>query len=149
MTTVLAAMIGILTFFSVLSAFVLVRAAFVKPRIGALTERAVIGVLLAFFGVVYTLVALDTELGRVVLTTDLSRFVVRCAVVGILSIPTYWTLLYWTGRLGSGLTCAVTTEAYGRCSIRGAIVVRINGTGIEDLVLPLCPTHLAIFRPVS
>lgn len=138
-----AVLIGFLTVFAVISAVVLARAAFLKPRIGALTERAVIGALLAFFGVVYTVVALDTELGRVVLTTDLARFVVRCAVVAILSIPTYWTFLYLTGRLGSAV-CAVTTEAWGRCSIAGATVVRVSATDREDLILPLCPTHAAI-----
>ena len=95
-----AALLAVLTVISCMSAFLLVVAASKKPHIGALTERAIIGVFLAFFGVLYTLVAADTEFGRVILSTDEARFVSRAAVVMVLSIPTVWMVLYVSGRLG-------------------------------------------------
>lgn len=95
-----AALLAVLTVVSCVSAALLVVAAIQKPRIGALVERAIIGVFLAFFGVLYTLVAADTEFGRVILSTEEARFVSRSAVVMILSIPTVWMVLYLTHRLG-------------------------------------------------
>ena len=136
-------LILLLTLFAVGSAVVLVRAAFVKPRIGALAERAAVGVLIAFFGCVYSVVALDTEAGRVVLSTEIARTITRLAVVALLALPSLWSLLYLTGRLGSA-SCAVQTEAWGRCALPGATTVRINGTGLEDLIVGLCPTHAAM-----
>ena len=41
--------------------------------------------------------------------------------------------------------CAVTTEAWGRCPLGNVSIVRVNGTGSEDLILPLCQTHAAMF----
>lgn len=138
-----ALLILLLTAFAVASAFVLVRAAFVKPRIGALAERAAVGVLIAFFGCVYSVVAIDTEAGRAVFSTEVARVVVRLAVVALLALPTLWSFLYLTGRLGSA-ACAVQTEAWGRCSLPGAVTVRVNAADAEDLVVALCPTHAAI-----
>lgn len=48
--------------------------------------------------------------------------------------------------------CAVITAAWGRCTLKGVTTVRVNGTGVEDLILPLCATHAAMFgatRPVA
>jgi hypothetical protein len=93
-------LLGILAVCASISAAILVVKAMQRPFIGALTERAIIGVLLAFFGVLSTIVAWDTELGRVILSTDEARFVNRLAILIVLAIPTVWLLLYATNRLG-------------------------------------------------
>ena len=100
MIAIPGAIIAILAAIATFSALILVRAAFIKPRIGALTERAVIAVIIAILGVVYAAVALDTEAGRVIFSQDWARFAVRFVVVLLLAIPTWWTFLYLTGRLG-------------------------------------------------
>lgn len=84
----------------VFSAVVLVAAAIRRPWIGALIERAVIAVLIAFFALVYSLVAYDTELGRQIFSTEEARFLVRGAAVLLFAVPTVWVMLYLTGRLG-------------------------------------------------
>lgn len=143
-----ALLILLLTACACASAFVLVKAAFVKPRIGALVERAAVAVLIAFFGVVYSIVALDTDAGRAIFTTEAARLVIRVAVVALLALPTYWSFLYLTGRLGSA-TCAVQTEAWGRCTLPDVRIVRVRGRGAEDLVIALCRTHAGLFGGVA
>ena len=85
---------------SIFSAVILVRAALVKPHIGALVERAILAVLLAVFGVIYSIVALNTELGRILFSSEAARVLVRVMVIIVLGVPTYWTYLLLTGRLG-------------------------------------------------
>lgn len=98
----LPVLIIILSVAAVISAVVLVAAAVQKPRIGALTERAAIAVILAVFGAVYSVVAVNTELDQAMFTTDVGRLAVRLIVVLLLAIPAWWTILYLTGRLGGG-----------------------------------------------
>ena len=141
---ILALLILIFTAFAVASAVVLCRAAFVKPRIGALVERAAVAVLIAFFGVIYSVIAINTDAGRALLSMEAARIIVRSAVIALLALPTVWSALYFTRRLGSAV-CAVTTEAWGRCPLGNVSIVRVNGTGSEDLILPLCQTHAAMF----
>lgn len=100
LATLQAVVIVVLAFFSLVSAAILVRAAFIRPRIGALIERALIAVLLAFFGIVYSIVAVNTEFGRALFSTDIARIVTRFAVIALLGLPAYWVFLYLTGRLG-------------------------------------------------
>lgn len=99
-TSLLPAGIILLTGFSLVSAVILVRAALKKPYIGALTERALIAVLLAFFGIVYSIVVVNTEFGRTLFSTEIARVITRVAVIILLALPAYWVLLYLTGRLG-------------------------------------------------
>jgi hypothetical protein len=54
----------LLTLASWFSTALLVRAAWHRPRIGALTERAVIAVILALFGTACVVLVLNTESGR-------------------------------------------------------------------------------------
>lgn len=96
----LPALIVTLTVIAAASAAVLVIAARQRPRIGALTERAAVAVVIALFGAVYSLVAVNTELRSVFLTTDEGRTLVRIMVVVLLAIPAWWTFLYLSGRLG-------------------------------------------------
>lgn len=96
---VLPSVIVLLTVIAVASAVVLVRAAVAKPRIGALTERAGVAVVIALFGVVYSIAAVNTELGSTLFDTDVARLGVRLTVIALLGIPAWWTVLYLTGRL--------------------------------------------------
>lgn len=97
--TLLPVLIAVLTIVAVPSAIILVRAAVRRPRVGALMERATAAVVIAAFGVVYTIVAFDTELG--ILDLDGARLVVRLGVVALLCVPVWWTALYLAGKLGS------------------------------------------------
>jgi len=99
--TLLPVLIAVLTIVAVPSAIILVRAAVRRPRVGALMERATAAVVIAAFGVVYTIVAFDTELGRPILDLDGARLVVRLGVVALLCVPVWWTALYLAGKLGS------------------------------------------------
>ena len=98
--TLLPVLIAVLTIVAAVpSAIILVRAAVRRPRVGALMERATAAVVIAAFGVVYTIVAFDTELG--LLDLDGARLVVRLGVVALLCVPVWWTALYLAGKLGS------------------------------------------------
>ena len=96
---ILPSIIVMLTVVAVASAVVLVRAAMAKPRIGALSERALIAVVIAAFGLVYSAVAINTELGSALFAAEAARLGVRATVIVLLAIPAWWTVLYLTGRL--------------------------------------------------
>lgn len=93
----LLAVLGVISW---VSAFVLVRAALPRPRIGALTERAIIAVVIALFVTVYALAALNTDAHFPFFDTDTVRFIVRIFVVILGLLPAWWTFLWLTGRLG-------------------------------------------------
>ena len=95
----LPSIIVLLTVIAIASAVVLVRAAVAKPRIGALTERAGIAVVIALFGIVYSAVAVNTEMGHAMFASEAARLGVRATVIVLLGIPAWWTFLYLTGRL--------------------------------------------------
>lgn len=94
--------VAILTVVAWLSAYVLVRAAMPRPRIGALTERAAIAVLIAVFGTVSTFLVFNTESGRAILPSEAARVLFRLCLLFLLGVPAYWTWLYRSGRLGGG-----------------------------------------------
>jgi hypothetical protein len=101
MTDLLPFAIWALTISAWMSAAVLVRAALIKPRVGALNERATVAVGVAIFGTVYSLVVLNAEVLHVIETSDAVN-IVRAAVVVVLLLPVWWTFLYLTHRLGGG-----------------------------------------------
>lgn len=92
--------IGLLAGVAWISAAILAHAAWRRPRIGALTERAVIAVVFAILGTFYFLVTVNTTTGYALLPLEAARFVVRLLVVVVLLIPAWWTFLYLSGRLG-------------------------------------------------
>jgi hypothetical protein len=80
---------------------ILVRAARKPPRIGALTERAVLALVFAIAVTVYAyVVTLNVELGRPFLDVTATRFVVRALFIAIGLAPLWWLWAYWRGRLG-------------------------------------------------
>ena len=82
-----------------LSAVVLLRAACQSPCIGALSERAVVAVVIAIFGTIYGVVVFNTEVGYIV-DMGTAIVVLRLAAVMLLCVPVWWSWMFITGRLG-------------------------------------------------
>ena len=83
------------------SAVVLVRAACCEhPRIGALSERALVAVIIATFGTVYSVVIFNAEILGYIVDIDTMRVVRRLAVMMLLLVPVWWSWMFATGRLG-------------------------------------------------
>jgi hypothetical protein len=92
--------LGALTIASWASTFLLVRAAWQRPRIGALTERAVISVILSAFGTVCVFLVINTDSGATFLTLDVARAVFRLCLLAFLLVPVLWLGLYLRNGLG-------------------------------------------------
>ena len=86
----------VLTFVSWISTAILVRHARRRPRIGALGERALLAVLISVVGTLSVLVLMvaNTEIA------EPTRVALRLALLALLAVPSYWTFLYYAGRLG-------------------------------------------------
>lgn len=95
----LAVSIGFLTVASWTSTFLLVKAALVKPRIGALIDRALIALIISAFGTVSMLLVINTETGWAFFALDVATATFRLSVLGLLLVPTLWIVLYLTDRL--------------------------------------------------
>lgn len=98
--SILAVLIWALVPFAWVSTAVLVYAARQRPRIGALTERSVIALIIAAFLTSIALIVLNTESGYVILSAELARSVFRVTVLLLGTVPFAWCLLWLTGRLG-------------------------------------------------
>lgn len=98
--TVLAVLIWALVPFAWVSTSVLVYAARQRPRIGALTERSVIALIIAAFLTSIALIVLNTQSGYAFLSPDLARSVFRVTVLLLGAVPFVWVVLWLTGRLG-------------------------------------------------
>jgi hypothetical protein len=90
----------ILTGAAWLSFLVLGRAATRRPRIGALTERAFIALVVASLGTVSCLIVLNTDNGHAFFTTEVASLLFRLAIIAVLAVPALWLVLWLTGRLG-------------------------------------------------
>jgi hypothetical protein len=90
----------ILALSSWFSTALLLRAAWLRPRIGALTERAAIAVILAIFWTVCVVLVLNTDSGHALIPLDVALVVFRICLLILLLIPTYWLWLYLSNRLG-------------------------------------------------
>jgi hypothetical protein len=84
------------------STFLLVTRAVRKPRIGALTERAALSVLLSLFGTLCVLLVYNTETGNTLIPTEVARALFRVCLFLLLFVSPAWVLLYATNRLGGG-----------------------------------------------
>lgn len=100
MSALLPFAIVCLTVVAIISAAVLIHAAAIRPPIGALTERAAMAVLIAVFGMFYSVVVINTEIGMALFSLETGRLIGRLVVVALLLLPAYWTALYLTGNLG-------------------------------------------------
>lgn len=84
------------------STFLLARAAYRHPRIGALTERAIIAFVLSVFGSAAVLIVWNTESGLAFFPIEIARTISRFDLFVLLLIPIAWLVLYATNRLGGG-----------------------------------------------
>lgn len=95
----LVVLIGSLALASWLSTILLVRAALVKPRIGALTDRAIIATIISAFGTVSMLLVVNTETGAGFLALDVARATFRLSLLALLLVPVVWLVLFLTDKL--------------------------------------------------
>jgi hypothetical protein len=98
----LTGMLFALTAVSWVSFAVLGRAAWVKPRIGALTERAFIAVIIAMLGTVSCLIVWNTDHGYLLFPREIASLLFRLSVLAVLTVPAIWLALWLAGRLGQG-----------------------------------------------
>ena len=95
----LALMVYILVPVAWVSAAVLGVHARQPPRIGALTERTVIGVIIAVFLTSIAAVIANTEAEQAFIPVEIARNVFRASVVGLGFVPLAWLILFLAGRL--------------------------------------------------
>lgn len=84
------------------SFFVLGRAAFQRPRIGALTERTFIAFVLAVLGTISSLLRYNTDSGFALFPQPIAALLFASTMLVVLAIPTAWLVLWLLGRLGQG-----------------------------------------------
>lgn len=99
---VLAALVIVLMPFSWLSALVLVRAARRPPRIGALTERAIIAIAIAIMVSAGGLLTYNRTIDYDLFGIEAARVMFSLSVILIGTLPVAWTVLWFFGRLGQG-----------------------------------------------
>lgn len=73
-----------------------------KPRVGALTERAIIAVLISTFLTMYAFVAWNTNAGYPLFDFDAGLRLLRGLVLLLSLVSPLWLVLWLTGRLGDG-----------------------------------------------
>lgn len=79
-------------------AFMLVRLAWIKPTIRALTERAVLAVVIAIVTTIYVFVAANTQGGFLLLSQGEALTLLRLTIIGFGLYPTWWLWSYYRGR---------------------------------------------------
>jgi hypothetical protein len=70
-----------------------------QPRVTALTERAVVAVVISVFLTMYAFFAYNTQLGFALLPAGDALWLLRVGVLGLSFIGPAWLLLWATGRL--------------------------------------------------
>lgn len=73
-----------------------------KPRVGALTERAVLALGISAFLTVYALVAANTTSGYLWFPFEDGVTLLRVAALGLSLVAPIWLVLWWTDNLGDG-----------------------------------------------
>lgn len=96
----LALMVYALVPFAWFSAGVLWYAARKPPRIGALTERAYIAIVIAVFLSSIAVLVANSEAKSAFLGVEIARIIFRLSVLVLGFVPVAWVLLWATGRLG-------------------------------------------------
>jgi hypothetical protein len=81
---------------------VLGRAAYRKPRIGALTERTFIAFVLAVLGSISCVLRYNTDSGLSLFPLPVAALLFASTMLVVLAIPTAWLVLWLLGRLGQG-----------------------------------------------
>lgn len=83
-------------------AFMLIRLARIKPHIRALTERAILAVVIAVVTTIYVFVAANTQGGFFVLSQGEALTLLRLTIIGFGLYPAWWLWTYYRGDFGSG-----------------------------------------------
>jgi hypothetical protein len=99
-TTWLTVLLTLVAIAAWVATAVLVRAAFQRPRIGALTERAVVAFFQSAFGTVCVILVLNTDTNGSILAIEAARILFRVLLLGLLLTPVWWLYLYLSNRLG-------------------------------------------------
>ncbi len=71
-----------------------------KPRINVLTERAVIGFLIACFLTSSAIIRVNTVAGGLFFPVEIARTIFLVSALGIGSVPLAWLVMFVTGHLG-------------------------------------------------
>ena len=79
---------------------ILARAAWIRPRIPPLSERAIAGTVISSFVTVYGLVASNTDAGFFSFDASDAKAIVRLLVLVVGLLPIVWGVLYLSGHLG-------------------------------------------------
>ena len=82
------------------SVIILGHAARSQPRIGALTERTIIGAGAAAFVTLKGMIAVHADIGFPFFDAAVSETILRTASLFLGILPVYWLLLYLRGGLG-------------------------------------------------
>lgn len=90
--------------FSVLSMLILLYEARKPPRIGALTERAVIAADITAMVVSGTVLTINRVTGYSLFPVEVARVLFLASLVLLEFVPVVWTVLLFTGRLGDGIS---------------------------------------------
>jgi hypothetical protein len=88
--------------FSVVSTFLLVSEARKPPRIGALSERAVIAVVITNMIVSGTFLTINRVTGYALIPLDVARVLFLASLILLEFVPVVWLTLLYTHRLGDG-----------------------------------------------
>lgn len=89
--------------FCVLSLVVLVWEARKQPRIGALTERAVIAADIMVMVLSGTVLTINRVTGYSLFPVEVARVLFLASLVLLEFVPVAWTVLLLTGKLGDGI----------------------------------------------
>ncbi len=98
----LTPLLFILTALAWLSVWLFAGPTLARPRIGALTERAWIGVVIAAMGTVFCILVLNSDAAHRFIDVELVQRLSRLTILAVLLVPAIWIFLYITGRLGQG-----------------------------------------------
>ena len=88
--------------FSIISVALLVNEARKPPRIGALTERAMIAVCIAAMVISGTLLTINRINGYALFPIEVARVVFLSSLILLEFVPVFWLALLATNNLGSG-----------------------------------------------
>ena len=71
------------------------------PRIAVLTERTIIGIIIAIFLTSIAVIIANTEAEEAFFPLEIARSLFRLSVIGLGIVPAAWLVLFLAGRLDS------------------------------------------------
>lgn len=98
--SILTGLVFVLVPVTWLSTGLLVMFAWQKPRIGALTERAMIAIVISLLITASAILVLNTLSGQALFPAETARLIFRASLLGVGLVPAAWLVMYATNRLG-------------------------------------------------